>query len=121
VLADESAMRRAALNVIGDAIRLTDPGGQVIVSTALGERGEVALRVRDTGAGMTPEEVRAALIPLGGSAGRAVGRRQGAPGLGLPLTKALVEANRGSLQVTSGKDAGTLVEMVFPPGRVLAG
>ena len=70
-------MRRAALNVIGDAIRLTDPGGQVIVSTALGERGEVALRVRDTGTGMTAAEVRAALAPAGRIAERG---RRGASG-----------------------------------------
>jgi signal transduction histidine kinase len=45
---------------------------------------------------------------------------RGGTGLGLPLTKALVEANRGTLQITSARGAGTLAEVVFPPTRVLA-
>jgi hypothetical protein len=39
--------------------------------------------------------------------------------LGLPLTKALAEANRANFSIRSGVKAGTLVEIAFPPGRVL--
>jgi hypothetical protein len=41
--------------------------------------------------------------------------------LGLPLTKALVEANRASFHIKSAVDSGTLIEVAFPSTRVLAG
>ncbi|MEZ0172013.1 PAS domain S-box protein [Microvirga sp. TS319] len=117
VVADERSMRQIALNLVSNAIKFTDAGGQVIVSTAMTDRGEVAFRVRDTGIGMTPEEVEAALEPFRQIA---TSRRPGGTGLGLPLTKALVEANRGAMQITSSPKEGTLVEVIFPPTRVLA-
>ncbi|QRE74719.1 PAS domain-containing sensor histidine kinase [Methylobacterium aquaticum] len=117
VLADQRSLRQATLNVISNAIKFTDAGGQVIVSTAATDRGGVALRVRDTGIGMSPEEIETALQPFRQIA--TAQRRGGGTGLGLPLTKALVEANRASLRITSRKGEGTLVEMLFPAARVL--
>ncbi|QRM32077.1 PAS domain S-box protein [Microvirga sp. VF16] len=117
VVADERSMRQIVLNLVSNAIKFTDAGGQVIVSTAMTDRGEVAFRVRDTGIGMTPEEVEAALEPF---RQLATSRKRGGTGLGLPLTKALVEANRGALQIASQPSEGTLVEVIFPPTRVLA-
>uniref|UniRef100_UPI000FFC598F histidine kinase dimerization/phospho-acceptor domain-containing protein n=1 Tax=Methylobacterium crusticola TaxID=1697972 RepID=UPI000FFC598F len=120
VLADARSVRQAALNVISNAIKFTDAGGQVIVSTASTDRGGVALRVRDTGIGMTEEEIETALQPFR-QLGTAQTRRGGGTGLGLPLTKALIEANRASLRLTSRRSEGTLVEVLFPAGRVLEG
>jgi PAS domain S-box-containing protein len=117
VVADERSVRQIVLNLVSNAIKFTDAGGQVIVSTALTDRGEVAFRVRDTGIGMTEAEVEAALEPF---RQLATSRKRGGTGLGLPLTKALVEANRGSLQISSHLNEGTLVEVIFPPTRVLA-
>lgn len=117
VVADERSMRQIVLNLVSNAIKFTDAGGQVIVSTAMTDRGEIAFRVRDTGIGMTPEEVEAALEPF---RQLATSRKRGGTGLGLPLTKALVEANRGALQIASQPSEGTLVEVIFPPTRVLA-
>jgi PAS domain S-box-containing protein len=117
VVADERSIRQIALNLVSNAIKFTDAGGQVIVSTAMTDRGEVAFRVRDTGIGMTEQEVEAALEPF---RQLATARRGGGTGLGLPLTKALVEANRGALQISSHPNEGTLVEVIFPPTRVLA-
>jgi PAS domain S-box-containing protein len=118
VLADERSVRQIALNLLSNAIKFTDPGGQVIVSTALTDRGEVAFRVRDTGIGMSEGEIAAALEPF---RQLATARRRGGTGLGLPLTKALVEANRGSLVIRSAPSEGTLVEVLFPTARVTAG
>lgn len=115
VVADADAIRQIAENVLANAIAYTQPGGQVIVSTALTDRGEVAFRVRDTGVGMSRDEIEAALEPLR----RMSSRREGGLGLGLPLTKALVEANRGELLITSAPQRGTLVEVLFPAKRTL--
>jgi len=117
VVADERSVRQVVLNLVSNAIKFTDAGGQVIVSTAMTDRGEVAVRVRDTGIGMTAEEVEAALEPFRQIA---TSRRTGGTGLGLPLTKALVEANRGAMHISSHPNEGTLVEVIFPPTRVLA-
>jgi len=117
VVADERSVRQIVLNLVSNAIKFTDAGGQVIVSTAMTDRGEVAFRVRDTGIGMTPEEVEAALEPFRQIA---TSRKPGGTGLGLPLTKALVEANRGAMKIASNPKEGTLVEVIFPPTRVLA-
>lgn len=118
VVADERSIRQIVINLLSNAVKFTDAGGQVIVSTALGDQGEAVLRVRDTGIGMDDGEIALALEPF-----RQVPttRRKGGTGLGLPLTKALVEANRAAMAITSVKKEGTLVEITFPPQRVLAG
>src|SRR3954465_842268 len=64
VVADASALRQIALNLIGNSIHLAHAGGQVIVSTALADSGEVVLRVRDTGHGLNDNEVAAAMEPF---------------------------------------------------------
>jgi PAS domain S-box-containing protein len=117
VVADERSIRQIMINVLSNAVKFTDAGGQVIVSSALGDKGEAIIRVRDTGIGMTEADLKLALEPF-----RQVPstRKAGGTGLGLPLTKALVEANRASLAITSAKNEGTLIEITFPPQRVLA-
>jgi PAS domain S-box-containing protein len=102
-----------------NSIKFTQAGGQVIVSTALTDGGEVVLRVRDTGIGMSEEDITTALEPFRQLA--TSGRwGSGGTGLGLPLTKALAEANRAAFRIKSTPNAGTLVEITFPATRVLA-
>jgi PAS domain S-box-containing protein len=122
VVADERSLRQIVINILSNAVKFTDAGGQVILSTALGDRGEVILRVRDTGIGMTEKELGMAMEPFRqvASTRRASSAGTGGTGLGLPITKALVEANKGAIQITSAKNEGTLVEVTFPPQRVLA-
>jgi PAS domain S-box-containing protein len=119
VVADARSIRQIVLNLLSNSIKFTQPGGQVIVSTTLTETGEVHLRVRDTGIGMSDAEIKMALEPF-----RQVNTRgrtsSGGTGLGLPLTKALVEANRAAFSIRSTVNAGTLVEVAFPSTRVLA-
>jgi signal transduction histidine kinase len=117
VVADERSIRQIVLNLVSNAIKFTDAGGQVIVSTALTDRGDIAFRVRDTGIGMSEEEIEAALEPF---RQLATSRKRGGTGLGLPLTKALIEANRGAFRISSHPSEGTLVEVLFPPARVRA-
>ena len=110
------SIRQIVLNLLSNSIKFTPPGGQVIVSTQLSETGEVLLRVRDTGVGRSETEVATAMEPF-----RQLSTSAPGSGLGLPLTKALTEANRASFSVKSNVNAGTLVEITFPANRVLAG
>jgi len=119
VVADARSVRQIALNLLSNSIKFTGAGGQVIVSTALNDEHEVVLRVRDTGHGMSEQELQTALEPFRQIATSA---RWGASGtgLGLPITKALAEANHARFSITSRVDSGTLVEVAFPATRVLA-
>ncbi|MGL5138914.1 MAG: PAS domain-containing sensor histidine kinase, partial [Beijerinckiaceae bacterium] len=117
VVADPRSIRQIVLNLLSNATRYTKPGGQAIVSTSLSSTGEAVIRIRDTGVGMTPTEIAHAMEPF-----RQVGDApmDGGTGLGLPLTKALVEANRAHFRIESSRGEGTLTEVVFPATRVLA-
>jgi PAS domain S-box-containing protein len=119
VVADERSLRQIVLNLLTNSIKFTGPGGQVIVSTVFSDAREAVLRVRDTGAGMSDKDIQAALEPfqqtaISGSWG------SGGNGFGLPLTKALAEANRANFSIKSAPNAGTLVEIAFPPSRIVA-
>jgi len=116
VVADNRSMRQIVLNLLSNSIKFTQAGGQAIISTTLSERGEAVLRVRDTGVGMTERELTIAMEPFRQVASTTLG----GTGLGLPLTKALVEANRATFTIQSTKNSGTLVEVIFPSTRVLA-
>jgi len=111
VVADARALRQIALNLIGNSIHLANAGGQVIVSTALSDFGEVVLRVRDTGHGLNDNEVAAAMEPFRTPAPS--DRASDSSGVSLSLTKALVEANRARFQIKTGPHSGTLIEVVF--------
>ena len=119
IVADARSVRQIVLNILSNSIKYTGAGGQVIVSTAVNEDHEVSFRVRDTGAGMSEKELQTALEPFRQLSTSA---RWGATGtgLGLPITKALAEANHARFRITSEVDAGTLVEVAFPATRVLA-
>ncbi len=118
VVADQRSMRQIMLNIISNAIKFTDPGGQIIISAAMNKSGELKLRVKDTGIGMNAEQLRDALEPFKRVATE--GRDVQGTGLGLPLTKALAEANRTKFSISSEPRKGTLIEITFPTTRVLA-
>jgi PAS domain S-box-containing protein len=111
VVADARALRQITLNLIGNSIHLANAGGQVIVSTALSDFGEVVLRVRDTGHGLNDNEVAAAMEPFRTPAPS--DQASDSSGVSLSLTKALVEANRARFQIKTGPHSGTLIEVVF--------
>jgi signal transduction histidine kinase len=117
VRADQRSLKQILLNLLSNAVKFNQAGGQVIVSSALTEAGCVMLRIKDTGVGMSSDEIQTALEPFRqlGPASEISGT-----GLGLPVTKALIEANNASFSIRSRKNEGTLVEIAFAPPQVLA-
>jgi PAS domain S-box-containing protein len=117
ISADERSLRQIILNLLSNAVKFNEPGGQVIIATAWTDTGHAVIRIRDTGIGMSESDIETALEPF---RQLATTRQTTGTGLGLPLTKALVEANHAFFSIKSKKQEGTLVEVTFPVMRVSA-
>src|SRR5215475_3599792 len=99
VIADRRRLKQILLNLLSNAIKFTNAGGQVIVSARVIDGGDLRLRVHDTGVGMTEDDVAAAMQPFHQL--NTASRKQAGTGLGLPVTKALIEMNRARLVIAS--------------------
>jgi signal transduction histidine kinase len=119
VVADMRSIRQILLNLLSNAIRFTPGGGQVIVSTVLNEDGGLSLRVRDTGVGMTEFEISLAVEPFRQIKTEHDAGHNGGAGLGLPISKALAEANHARFDIVSEPKKGTLISVTFPEDRLL--
>jgi len=115
----ERMIRQILINLVGNAIKFTPPGGTVHVSGQRLSDGGYEIAVRDTGVGMTEKEMTHAMMPFGQNENRFTGKHDGT-GLGLPLAKAMLELHDGTLTMSSVPDVGTTVTMSFPPQRVVA-
>jgi signal transduction histidine kinase len=115
VVADPRRLKQILLNLLTNAIKFTKEGGQVIVSGTTVD-GELRLRVRDNGVGMTKDEIAFAMQPFHQL--DTAPRKQTGTGLGLPVTKALVDANRARLVLTSEPGVGTSADVIFPAERL---
>jgi signal transduction histidine kinase len=115
VVADPRRLKQILLNLLTNAIKFTKEGGQVIVSGTLVD-GELRIRVRDNGIGMTRDEIAFAMQPFHQL--DTAPRKQTGTGLGLPVTKALVDANRARLVLSSEPGIGTSADVIFPAERL---
>ncbi len=113
VRGDIAKLRQIFTNLVSNAIKFTLPGGTVLVEGMRLADGGVLALVRDTGVGMTEEELKVALTPFGQVDGGKSRWREGT-GLGLPIAKALVELHGGELEVHSVKGQGTEVAVILP-------
>jgi len=114
---DSTRLKQILLNLISNAIKFTPSGGAVVVAVHRGLDGTLVFEVRDTGIGMTENEIEIALQPFGQIDASNTRRYEGT-GLGLPLAKRLAELHGGSLQVNSEKGRGTTVRVTIPAFRV---
>lgn len=115
--ADERLVRQMLLNLISNAIKFTPEGGNVEIAAALLTDGGLAIRVRDTGVGMTDHQLKRVFEPFSqGDSLRA--REAGGSGLGLPITRRLIELHDGQIHLSSRKSAGTTATLIFPATRV---
>ncbi len=119
IVADPTRLNQILLNLVSNAIRFTKPGGCVTVAARCAEEGGVTLEVRDTGSGMTADEIEVAMEPFGQVDARLAREHEGT-GLGLPLARRLAELHGGTLDIISEKGAGTTVTVTLPAERVIS-
>jgi signal transduction histidine kinase len=113
---DRVRVRQMLLNVLSNAVKFTESGGRVEIKTEV--TSGLELIVRDTGIGIRPEDMPHILMPFGQVASVYSRNHQGT-GLGLSLTKALVERHGGHLSLHSAPGRGTTVRLSFPPDRLV--
>jgi len=118
VHADERALKQMLVNLLANAIRFTPTSGTVRLSARLEAEGELALTVADTGVGMTPREIEDSVVPFVQVDSR-LARRTPGSGLGLPITKRLIEMHGGRLALESTPERGTTATLYFPANRLL--
>ncbi len=116
--ADRRRFKQILINLITNALKFTSGSGTVTIGGYLDQDGCMAVEVRDSGIGMTEREIDKALEPFG-QVDTAINRRHPGTGLGLPLTKSMVEVHGGQLVIESRVGQGTMVRALFPAQRVV--
>ncbi len=114
---DRNKLQQVVFNLLTNAVKFTPTGGTVRLRLNAGESGFV-FAVVDTGIGIDAEDIPRVLQPFV-QADTGHHRKQGGTGLGLPLSKSLVELHDGELAITSVKDVGTTVTVRLPHERIV--
>ena len=110
---DSVKLRQVFTNIISNGIKFTRSGGVVTVRAFRMPDGSTLVEIADTGIGMSEEDVKIALTPFGQVDSSRARWREGM-GLGLPISKSLIELHSGQLSIVSEKDVGTTVSVVLP-------
>jgi signal transduction histidine kinase len=113
---DPAKLRQIFLNLLSNAIKFTEKGGTVSLSAEMRD-GCVAVTVADTGIGMDPEDLEIAFQPFAQVDNRLERRYEGT-GLGLPLTRALVDLHEAAMAIDSARGKGTRITIIFPRGAL---
>ena len=116
--ADPRAVKQILLNLLSNAVKFTGQGGRVLVYPNFSEGGDLVLNVEDTGIGIAEADIAKAMAPFG-QVDSSLSRKYEGTGLGLPLTRHLVDLHGGELKLSSHMGQGTLVSITFPRTRLL--
>ena len=111
--ADHRGMKQVLLNLISNAIKFTPEGGTITVSIAAQDGGRQRVSVSDTGIGIAPEDLSRLARPFEQVEGQHSKTTQGT-GLGLALTKSLIEMHHGVMTIESEPGHGTVVSFDLP-------
>jgi PAS domain S-box-containing protein len=116
---DAAKLRQALLNLLSNAVKFSAAGTAVTVTASVGADGAIRIAVRDQGCGMDAADIPRAFEPFVQlSSGRS--RLHEGAGLGLPLSRGLVELHGGTLELHSAPGRGTVACMTLPAARVMA-
>ena len=118
IVADERSLKQILLNLAGNAIKFGGEDSEVSIAARMDAAGAVHIEISDTGPGMDSEELKRAMEPYRRTRS---GRGREGTGLGLPLARALVEANKAQFAIMSEPGKGTTARLTFPSALVLAG
>jgi two-component system cell cycle sensor histidine kinase PleC len=110
--ADFRAVKQIMLNLLSNAVKFTPRGGRILVGAALRD-DRLRVSVADTGIGISPEDLARLARPFEQAESQLVKTQQGS-GLGLALTKSLVELHRGRLELDSEPGVGTTISFTLP-------
>ncbi len=116
--ADERKLKQMILNLLSNAIKFTPADGRVELAVFTEDRGDLIIQVRDNGIGIAPGDIPRAMETFSQIDG-SIDRKYGGTGLGLPLTRSLVELHSGALELESALGAGTTVSLRLPARRVI--
>ena len=116
---DVRKLKQILVNLLSNAIKFTKSGGTVTLKGWGRIESGYVFQVIDTGIGIAPEDIPKALSQFG-QVDNALNRQHEGTGLGLPLTKSLVELHGGSLDLQSDVGVGTTVTVRFPADRIVA-
>ena len=113
--ADHRGLKQVLLNLISNAVKFTPEGGDITVALRR-DAGHIRIAVTDTGIGIAPEDVARLARPFEQVEGQHSKTTQGT-GLGLALTKSLIELHHGELLIESEPGRGTTVSFALPIER----
>jgi signal transduction histidine kinase len=119
LIADERRLQQALNHLLSNAVKFTEAGGTVTLGAALEPDGRLLLFVRDTGIGIPPQDIDRAFEPFSQLDSRLSRRFPGA-GLGLYVSRALVNGHGGVLSLHSNPGQGTSAEIRLPAERLIA-
>jgi CheY-like chemotaxis protein/anti-sigma regulatory factor (Ser/Thr protein kinase) len=113
VFADRARLVQAFYNLIGNAAKYTDPGGDVRVAVETVD-STIMVRIRDTGVGIPPDMIER-VFELFTQADRTVSRAQGGLGIGLTLVRRIIDAHGGTVTASSaGRGRGSEFIVTLP-------
>ncbi|MCK5384415.1 MAG: PAS domain-containing sensor histidine kinase [Alphaproteobacteria bacterium] len=118
IIGEELSVKQVISNVYSNAIKYTPSGGRITLFTNFDTDGTFRFSITDTGIGMNSEEIKKALSPFG-QIDNALDRSSSGVGLGLSLSKAIMDVHDGSMEVLSEKSIGTTVTIIFPQRRII--
>ncbi len=118
LLCDARRMKQILLNLLSNAVKFTPSGGRVALRVASHDDGEVSIAVADSGIGIAPEDIGTAMRPFG-QIDSHLSRKYEGSGLGLPLTKSMIEMHGGRLTIESEVGIGTVATAWLPAMRVM--
>ncbi len=118
VIVDSRRIKQVILNLMSNSIKFTMPGGRITLRGELIAPNGLRITVSDTGIGMTKDELEIAFEQFG-QIDNELSRNHSGTGLGLPITRSLVELHGGELEVESRKGVGTSAHVWIPLTRVV--
>lgn len=118
-IGDERRIKQILVNLLANAVAFTPEGGRVALEAGRSEDGGLWIAVADDGIGMDAAGIEKAMAPFG-QVDSSLARRHQGTGLGLPLTRGLVEVHGGTLRIESEPGKGTTVFVLLPAERLVA-